>query len=114
MSFAVQTVGFSSLINGIDDLIDIGLDDDTIYFVGSNVEYSIYVEFGTSKMEAQPYLRKAARAVQRSVPRIASQTNPESVAELVKIVALELESLAARFAPVDTGNLQASIKAVPA
>lgn len=27
--------------------------------IGSNVEYAIYVEMGTSRMEAQPYLRPA-------------------------------------------------------
>ena len=28
-------------------------------YLGTNVDYSIYVEFGTSKMAAQPYLRPA-------------------------------------------------------
>jgi HK97 gp10 family phage protein len=31
--------------------------------VGTNVEYAPYVEFGTSRMEAQPYLRPAFYAV---------------------------------------------------
>lgn len=29
-------------------------------YVGTNVEYAPYVELGTSKMDAQPYLRPAA------------------------------------------------------
>jgi len=33
------------------------------YLVGTNVEYSIYVEFGTYKMRAQPYLLPAGRRV---------------------------------------------------
>lgn len=31
-------------------------------FVGTNVEYAIYVEFGTRYMRAQPFLRPALRA----------------------------------------------------
>lgn len=57
-------------------------------------------------------MRPAARQVQRSIPRIVEKADPSSMDELVKVVALEIESLAARFAPKDTGNLAASIKAV--
>jgi len=34
-----------------------------VYYVGTNVEYAPYVEFGTRKMAARPYLRPAARKV---------------------------------------------------
>ena len=33
------------------------------YFVGTNVEYAPFVEFGTRKMTAKPYLRPAAKKV---------------------------------------------------
>ncbi len=33
-------------------------DEDTMY-LGTNVEYAPYVELGTSRMDAQPYLRPA-------------------------------------------------------
>ena len=33
-------------------------DEDTMY-IGTNVEYAPYVELGTSRMDAQPYLRPA-------------------------------------------------------
>lgn len=36
---------------------------DRVYFVGSNVEYAPFVEFGTRKMTARPYLRPAVRKV---------------------------------------------------
>lgn len=35
---------------------------DVIAMVGTNVEYALDVEFGTSKMRAQPYLRPALSA----------------------------------------------------
>lgn len=38
---------------------------DIILVVGSPVEYAVYVEFGTSKMEAQPYLRPALEEVEK-------------------------------------------------
>jgi HK97 gp10 family phage protein len=34
--------------------------------VGSNVDYAPFVEFGTSRQAAQPYLRPAFRSVLRS------------------------------------------------
>jgi HK97 gp10 family phage protein len=34
-----------------------------VAFVGSNVEYALYVELGTRYMAAEPYLRPALRAV---------------------------------------------------
>lgn len=35
-------------------------DDDTAY-IGTNVEYAAYVELGTSKTKAQPYLKPAVQ-----------------------------------------------------
>lgn len=35
------------------------------YAVGTNVEYAPYVEFGTRKMRAQPYLRPALERVKQ-------------------------------------------------
>lgn len=34
--------------------------DNTAY-IGTNVEYGMYIEFGTSKMKPRPFLRPAAR-----------------------------------------------------
>ena len=38
--------------------------------VGTNVEYAPYVEFGTYKMKAQPFMSVGAAAVDRELPRI--------------------------------------------
>ena len=32
---------------------------DDVEYIGTNVEYAAYVEFGTSRMRARPYLRPA-------------------------------------------------------
>ena len=44
-------------------------DEDTAY-IGTNVEYAPYVEFGTSKTAAQPYLRPAAQNHSEEYKRI--------------------------------------------
>ena len=38
--------------------IEHGVDDDTSY-IGTNVEYGKYVEYGTSRMPARPFLKQA-------------------------------------------------------
>ena len=40
----------------------------TTAYVGTNTEYAPYVEFGTHKMRAQPYLRPAAEKVRQRLP----------------------------------------------
>ena len=79
------------------------------YVVGSNVEYAIHVEFGTSRQEAQPYLRPAARRAVRKLDAIADQV--DSPEELCAMLALEIEREAKKLAPVDTGRLKASLRA---
>lgn len=39
--------------------------------VSTNVEYAPYVEFGTSRQKAEPYLRPAAKIVKPKVDRMA-------------------------------------------
>ena len=39
--------------------ISYATDDDSVY-IGTNVEYAAYVELGTSKSKARPYLKPAA------------------------------------------------------
>lgn len=103
--------GFGSTIQMFDD-IRMQFDDDAVFVVGPTAKYGVYQELGTSKMKPQPYLFPAAREVQRSVPRILSQTGITSTEEAVKTVALEIEALAKRFAPVGkTGHLRRSIEA---
>lgn len=107
MSWGAQLLGFSAIVDALDD-IQVQLDDNAVYVVGTNVEYSVYVELGTSKMEAQPYLFPAAREAERNINRIAGSA--QSVNEAVKRIALFIERRASENAPVDTGTLQASIR----
>lgn len=89
--------------------VRIGFGQDVVYVTGTNVEYAPFVELGTSRQEAQPYLFRAARQVNRSFDRFAAEH--QSMVGLVKRLALEIEALAKQFVPVQTGNLRGSISA---
>jgi HK97 gp10 family phage protein len=56
----------SSITHGITDIKG----DVIIGQVGTNVEYAEHVEFGTSKMQAQPYLRPAVDKALNKAPAI--------------------------------------------
>ena len=84
------------------------LESDVAYLVGTNVEYAIYVEFGTSNQAAQPYLFPAADAALGEVQQIWKETNYD-INETVKVLAFRIEAYAKMRCPVDTGNLRASI-----
>lgn len=103
------TITGISAVESILDEIQVRWTGDVVYVVGTNVEYAVYQEFGTSKMPAQPYLGPAARDVERRLDRIAAQHG--SLEAVVKAVALEVEAEAKRRVPVDTGRLRASLRA---
>lgn len=81
-----------------------------VYLVGSAVEYSVYVEFGTSKMAAQPYLFPAAEAALQEIHQIWENVGYD-IHALIRTLALRIEAYAKMRCPVDTGNLRASITA---
>lgn len=87
------------------------IESEVVYLTGTNVEYAIHVEFGTSKMTAQPYLFPAAEAVFHEVESIWKEVN-EDLPTLIRTIALRIEAYAKIRCPVDTGNLQSSIEAV--
>jgi len=78
------------------------------YLIGTNVEYSIYVEFGTSSSPAQPYLFRAAREVFSNVESIWEKV--DDISQLLQIMAMRILRKAKIYCPVDTGNLRASIR----
>lgn len=106
--WGIVTQGFTETLAAFEAL-EIQAQDDTIYVVGSSVEYAIYQELGTSKMSAQPYLRPAAEAVSARFDTIAEQA--DGPGDIVRRMALAIEAEAKQRAPVDTGTLRNSIKA---
>lgn len=110
MSWGASLIGFGQAMDTMEDLKNIVATD--TWIVGTSVEYAAFVEFGTSKMAAQPYLRPAVKETfTQDFDRLSEQADNSN--ELVKLLALEVERKAKKKAPVDTGNLQGSIKAMP-
>lgn len=98
-------------------------DDEDVWFVGTAVNYSIFLEFGTSKMDPKPFIRPALHAYEANLEAaIAADTQTtleeiSSVDELVKTIAFGLERrikrIITRKGLIETGTLRASVMAVP-
>lgn len=93
------------------------------WVVGTAVNYSVFLEFGTSKMDPKPFVRPALHEARRSVEGfIRDNTNTtvseiDSARELVRVIAFALErrikEIITEKGLVDTGTMRASVLAVP-
>lgn len=101
--------GLTSVLDALESLRDEWLLDDT-YYVTAEADYAKYVEYGTYKMQAQPYMRPAARRVRQNMDVHLQTGAVRSGDTAVAAVAEAVESEAKRIVPVDTGNLKNSIK----
>lgn len=113
---AIKVHGFKKAINALETLKE-GFNGNSRWIVGVGANYGAYVEFGTARMAAQPYLFPAARHVMRTeFEQIVSeaQNRSDPLEYIVEATATAIEAEATRRAPVDTGNLQNSIEAYPA
>lgn len=131
--FDLDLNGAGELSRDLDDLADKG-DGDAVYVVGTNVEYAVYLEFGTRDMPPYPFFRPAIREFQANPERfIVDNTGYPDIEAipnanaLVSAVAFALENQIKRNATagafdrspgvdaehprVVTGNLRASISA---
>ena len=63
--FDAELDGFQTAIDGLRDLED-EWGDAPVYVTGTNVEYGVFLERGTSKMPAYPWFRPAIREFKRS------------------------------------------------
>lgn len=110
LDMALKLDGLSTALSSLEEL-----DPDSTraeWRVAPGVEYGGYVELGTSRTPAQPYLRPAANSVQANVERHVRSSS--SLDAAVKSAALAVEQKAKQRAPVDTGSLRNSIAAEPA
>jgi len=121
--FSLGLDGIEQAIDEIDDTID-DLESDQRYVVGTGVEYAIYLESGTSKMDAKPFFRPAINEVRiQGVDGFIRHNTRTSVEELettddvLKVLALALErrikEIITQKGLIDTGTLRASVVAAP-
>ena len=60
-------------------------DDDETAYVGTNVEYAVYMEYGTSKIPGgRPFLRRALDAREKYVPEIMKKHYQKALRGVVK------------------------------
>lgn len=50
--------------------------------IGSNLDYARFLEFGTSRMQARPYVRPVAEIMRRRTPLIINEAVADAVARL--------------------------------
>lgn len=131
--------GVEPLEESLDELKnDWAIDKEIVWVVGTPVEYSIEVEYGTDPhtiraddaeylhfyvdgeeifikevnhpgTQAQPYMRPAAEIVRARLGKIAAEA--DSYPKFMEKAARAVERLASEFVPVDDGNLKGSIGA---
>lgn len=123
MSRFLQYAGSRHIQRGMSDLIE--QFGDPVWLVGTNVEYAIYLELGTSKMPAYSFMQPAIQTLKADPAgevsnRIGIDINDlETSDEVVEAVALTLERIISEDhvsgenrPRVQTSNLLNSIKAV--
>ncbi|WP_089650093.1 HK97-gp10 family putative phage morphogenesis protein [Halobacterium hubeiense] len=112
MSWGVTVTGLDAVTGLFEDLT-VKLEGDTVYVVGPTVEYAVYHETGTSKMEARPFARPAAERVQANLDQYVSNAPEFSEEAIVQQVAVGVESEMKRIITqkelVDTGAMRASV-----
>lgn len=116
--WGVSLVGFGEVVGLLRDL-QMQWRGGTLYIVGPTVEYAIYHELGTSKMEARPFVRPAAERVQNDPKRYATEMASTHGIDIsteegfVRALALAVQNEAKHIADQkdirDTGDLIASI-----
>jgi len=114
--------GLDRIERRLEDLRD-DWDDSPRYLVGSAVEYAVYLEYGSSKMDPKPFFRPALAEARADLEGfIADNTRKraeeiDTARELVRTIALALErrvkEIITEKGLIDTGTLRASVLAVP-
>jgi hypothetical protein len=119
----LELEGFRNLIDALNDL-EARLDSDTTWLVGTAVNYSVFLELGTSDMDPKPFFRPAlgelrAKGVGGFI-RDNTNTTLEALDETDEVVAAvafglerRIKEIITRKDLIDTGTLRASVLAVP-
>lgn len=123
VDFDAQLDGFKRLLEELEEMEE-DLRGDERWIVGTGVEYAIYLEFGTSKMDPKPFFRPVISEVrQKGVERFLNANTEytasqiEDLDSLVTALALAIErrvkEVITEKGLIDTGTLRASVAALP-
>ena len=110
MSWGLGLIGYSVVANDFKKMIPSKTD---VWEIGPNTDYDVYVEFGTYKMAARPYVRPGAERGMAAIKDLASGT--DDINELLRLLALKIEAEIKHVIKekniIDTGNLLRSVEA---
>lgn len=112
--WGINLTGLSAAQSAIRD-VSFEFDDDAVYLCGPTVRYAVYVDQGTSRMEARPFARPAAQRVQADLSNKVGQFlgSGAGQGEVVKAAALaveaEMKQIITEKGAVDTGAMRASV-----
>jgi phage gpG-like protein len=109
-------MSITGLVDAIDVLqqLKIEYSSGATYVVGPTVEYAVYHELGTSKMEARPFAQPAAERVQADIegkarPFLKGRDEEAIVRAVALAVEAEMKRIVKQKEIWDTGTLHASI-----
>jgi len=123
--FETELESFNRVLDSLND-IERQLDPGELVVVGSAVNYSVFLEFGTSDMDPKPFFRPALAELRvkgvegfiesSGILRNKEFSDVEDAGEVVDALALTLErrikEIITEKGLIDTGTLRASIVAV--
>jgi hypothetical protein len=120
--FSLELDGLDGAINALREL-ERDVETLTTFTVGTGVSYSVFLEFGTSKMDAKPFFRPAISEVRsRGVEGFIAENTGTTVdalgdaGDVLRVLALALERRIKEIITdkglIDTGTLRASVVAV--
>lgn len=121
-SFEMDIQGLEEHLDEVESERDRWAEPSGTWAVGTAVNYSLFVEYGTSKMDARPFFRPALAEAERDLSAFVrdntetSLQNIDGPQELVKTIAFALERRIKQIITekelIDTGALRASVAAV--
>lgn len=121
--WSIELEGVEQKLEEINDAIE-DVTTAKSYLVGTAVEYSVYLELGTSKMDAKPFFKPAINEVRiQGIDGFIRHNTGidvdalETLDRVLKVLAFALErrikQIITQKGLVDTGTLRASVLAVP-
>lgn len=108
MNIKTKATGVDAALDTMSELRD-RCDSDDKWTVEATADYAGYVERGTSRMPAQPFMAPAQQTVEANLMRYLARASNMDAA--LRDIAFAIEGEAKRNAPVRTGHLRSTIRA---
>ena len=109
--WGMSMLGHAALMKSFKAMIPAQTD---VWEIGPQTDYDVYVEFGTSRMPARPYVKPGAERGMAALGEL--ELKAKDVNALLRLLALKIEGeikhVIEEKSIIDTGNLLRSVEAV--